>query len=45
MKTDLTIAAIGEELWGYYVDTKRELGSTYTVARNQMTNGELDEAI
>lgn len=34
-----------KKLWGYYVDTKRELGSTYTVARNQMTNGELDEAI
>lgn len=30
-----------KKLYGYYVDTKGELHSTYTVARNQMTSGEL----
>lgn len=30
-----------KKLCGYYVDSKREYNSTYTVARNQMTSGEV----
>ncbi|MGO9558637.1 MAG: ThiF family adenylyltransferase [Acidimicrobiales bacterium] len=30
-----------KRLFGYYVDTKGELNSTYTVARNQMASGDI----
>jgi len=32
-----------KKLFGYYVDSKGEFNSTYTVARNQMLNGEVPE--
>lgn len=32
-----------KKMFGYYADSKGELNSTYTVARNQMLNGEVPE--
>jgi hypothetical protein len=33
-----------KKLFGYYVDTKHELNSTYVLARNQLLSGEVLEA-
>ena len=32
-----------KKLFGYYVDTKQELNTTYTIARNQLLSGEVLE--
>jgi hypothetical protein len=32
-----------KKLFGYYVDTKHELNSTYTIARNQLVSGDVPE--